>query len=1352
MKLPACVLPRVVLVGWVLAGAAGLAQEPPADPFPLPPERARLVPDPLRPWVGWAAWDEKDIACPTQYDDGKARVAFWPSRLALEVDEASGRFALGVEAFRETWVPLPGGGDVWPVEVVAGGGAVPVVEHQGRPAVRLPAGRHELRGAYRWHAVPQRIPMPGEIGILSLALNGRPVEAPVWDAQGFLWLKRDAATEETDKDFLAVKLHSCIADGIPMWLRNELELIVAGKSREETIGVVLPAGWKLSVLESPIPVAVDGSGSLKAQVRAGKWVVKLDAFRLDHPAEVAYAAGGKPAVGDQLVAFQARPDFRLVEVSGIPSIDVSQTPFPDKWRNLPVYRWETGVPFRLEERMRGMGLQKPEGLAIARELWLDEDGRGLTFQDRITGKMQQVWRLDAAEGQELGSVRAAGEGQLITRNPGNGALGVEIRGRNLALEATGRMPRDGALSATGWRSDADGLQVELNLPPGWRLLALFGADWVAGDWLTAWTLLDLFLLLIFTLAIFRLWGFPAAVLAFVAFGLAYHEPGAPRYTLLVLLVPLALLRVVPAGWGRRLLVAFKWLNVLALVLVLAPFLGRQIQQALYPQLERVGHGRWAGMAVGKMAAEADAWSRSSYALPSSAPRQEQAAKIVIKENLAYDTKARIQTGPGVPAWSWRKVSFGWNGPVQASQSVRPILIPQGVERGLTVLRVLLLVALVAVLLNRKRMGAAVFQRAGKAAALVVAAICYFGGPDVSAQVPDKELLETLRARLTEPSDAYPTAADIPSVSLTLRDRKLAIEAEIHAAIRTAVPLPGRLPAWSPVAVLVDGQPEAALRRDDGYLWVVLPPGVHRVRVEGMLINLTEWEWTFRLKPRRVAIDAPGWTISGVRPDGTPEGQVFFALKQKSAEAEASYDRPDLQTALQVERRLEVGLVWQVSTTVRRLSPGGKAVSLRVPLLPGENVVTSNMVVREGMIEVRLGANAQSFAWQSELTQSPRVQLATKPGDGWVERWQLVASPVWNVGISGLAPVFEAGSEELTPVWQPWPGESVALEVSRPEAVAGATVTVGKVTHEITLGKRQRASTLGLALRCSLGEDFLVELPADAETASLTSNGKAIPVRKDGHKVIVPLAPGEQQVELAWKSNTPLGFAARAEAVRLPVESANIETEVGVPDNRWVLWAGGPLRGPAVRFWGILVCSLLAAWVLGRASHSPLRTLEWMLLAIGLTQIPLRMALVVVAWFFFLAWRGRDSFLGLRGWLHNLLQVVLIVLTAVVVGTFIAIVAEGLLGSPEMFIIGNGSTRTALRWFEARSDGTLPQPFFLSVSIWWYRLLMLVWALWLAASLIRWLRWAWQQFSAGSCFRAMWKPKAAPPPLPAGDKA
>ena len=314
------------------------------------------------------------------------------------------------------------------------------------------------------------------------------------------------------------------------------------------------------------------------------------------------------------------------------------------------------------------------------------------------------------------------------------------------------------------------------------------------------------------------------------------------------------------------------------------------------------------------------------------------------------------------------------------------------------------------------------------------------------------MLETLRQRLLETSDAYPTAADIPLVSLTLNENRITIDAEIHAAIRTAVPLPGRLPAWAPVSVSVDGKPAAALRRDDGYLWVVLPEGVHRARVEGLLADVGEWEWTFQLKPHRVTIDAPGWNFSGVRPDGVPEQQVFFARKQKSTAGEASYDRQDFQTVAAIDRNLELGLVWQVRSRVTRLSPAGQAIALRIPLLSGENVLSSNTVAKEGFIEVRLGANDSEFAWESELPVVDRIKLSTNVDDSWVERWHLIASPVWNLAISGLAPTFELGNPELVPVWHPWPGEEVQLAVSRPQAVAGATVTVLAGTHEIALGK------------------------------------------------------------------------------------------------------------------------------------------------------------------------------------------------------------------------------------------------------------------------------------------------------------
>ena len=154
-------------------------------------------------------------------------------------------------------------------------------------------------------------------------------------------------------------------------------------------------------------------------MRTGKWTIRTSAFRLNHAREFGYEAGAKPAVPQELVAFRARPDFRLVEVSGVPSVDVTQTTFPAKWRDLPVYRWDNKSAFQLEERMRGMGLQKPEGLRITRELWLDENGHGLVFRDHISGRMQQIWRLDIAKNQDLGSVRSDGQGQLITLNPQN---------------------------------------------------------------------------------------------------------------------------------------------------------------------------------------------------------------------------------------------------------------------------------------------------------------------------------------------------------------------------------------------------------------------------------------------------------------------------------------------------------------------------------------------------------------------------------------------------------------------------------------------------------------------------------------------------------------------------------------------------------------------------------------------------------------------------------------------------------------------------------------------------------------------------------------------------------------------
>lgn len=1274
----------------------------------------RQLPPPLKDWEDWATWDAIHRDCPTPFNDAGKHICFWPGTLSLSAGPKSAAWELDVTVFSETWIPLPGGGDAWPVEVRVDGSPAAVVEHDKRPSVQLGKGRHKITGAFQWDEMPQLVRVPREVGLLSLSLDGKSVDIPNWDDSGNLWLKR-VRVEATDKDTVTAQVWSVIEDGIPLWLRTEIELSVSGKSREEVLGNVVPEGWSISSVDAPVPVAVDEQGLMKAQVRAGKWTIHVDAFRTTDAKEIRFAESGHPVTAIELVGFRAAPEFRSAEIEGLQAVDVSQTTYPQKWRNLPVYQWPTDEAFRLVEKMRGMGLQKPEGLKISRVFWLDEDGKGLTFRDQINGSMQQIWRLDVAEGQELGAAKIDGQAQLITTDPANGARGVEIRARNLNMQAIGRSNQVNQIAATGWRRPADGLSVTMNLPPGWRLFALFGADRVYGDWLTAWTLLDLFLLLIFSLAVFRLWGWKAGIVAFLAFGLGYHEPGAPRLTWLFLLLPLALLRVVPEGGARKWVQASRYLAIALLLLCLVPFVAKQVQGVLYPQLEQQGlsygskplFGRRpiiAGMQQQAPVGAANLPAAEATPVPVTEAQQDsfswqgrKGGRAQLESNLFYESKARIQTGPAEPEWRWNTVGCSWNGPVSADEKIHPVFISLAVHRVLTVLRVALLLWLGSILLRARRRAPIIKNGGAPAAAAAVLFLALLPPTRSFAQLPDQQTIDTLRKRLLEPSDAYPNAAEIPSVDLRVTDGRIVMTAEIHAAVEVAVPLPGRLPSWSPLTVKVDDVAGSVLRRDDGWLWVVLPEGVHRVTVEGLLPAATEWEWTFLLKPRHVSIEAPGWTVTGLRPNGIPENQVFFARQRKATEGEAEYDRKDFNAIVAVERHIEVGLVWQMHNVVSRLSPPGKAVSLRVPLLAGEKVITSNVVVEGGFVEVRLGANEKEFAWESELPVGEEIALTAEKTDRWVERWYLVASPVWNATLSGLAPVFETSEQNLVPVWHPWPGESVTLSFSKPEAVSGDTITVRRATHTVSLGARQRVSQLALNVEASLGDDFLLELDPDAEITSLKQDDRSIPVRRDGAKVVVPVHPGSQMLYAEWRTGEPLKTLSTAGRVRLPVEAANINTTLSVPESRWVLWATGPLRGPAVRFWTILAVSVLAAWVLGGLRLSPLRRFEWVLLALGLTQIHVAAALLVVGWFFLLAWRGKSAG-DMRPWKFDLLQIFLASLTLVALIILVAAVKEGLLGSPEMFIRGNGSTRTSLQWFQPRSGNELPTPQVVSVSV------------------------------------------------------
>jgi hypothetical protein len=1314
------------------------------------------LPPALERWQEWVLHGVADVGCPSPYDDAKTRLPLWPATLSLAVDGQGGSFELVVRAFAPAWLPLPGDADTWPEQVELDEEKVPVVARDGLPSVRLAAGSHRVRGRFSWQGPPERIAIPSSIGILALVRDGQEVQLPDRDSKGVLWLRR-ARTLEAEQDQISAQVYRVLEDGLPLWLRTEVELTISGRSREEDLGCILPTGWLLSYVEGPIPVAVDAEGRLKAQVRAGTWRIRVDAFRTTDTRELASGEGRTPTVANELVALRARPEFRSTEFEGAVPVDVNLTTFPEAWRSLPVFRWETSAPLRWIVKDTGGGLRQPDQFEFSRHLWLDDDGRGITSEDRITGRCREISRLDAAAGHQLEVVRVDGERQLITRNPANGAAGIEVRAARPKVEAIGRTERTATLSATGWQSDADRLNVTFALPPGWRMLALFGADRVDGDWLTAWTLLDVFLLLVFTVGVFRMRGLVAAAVAFLAFGLAYHEAGSPRLTWLFLLAPVALLQATRSPRARWWLGAWRLLAAGFLLLHLVPFIAAELQESLYPQLEpggihyrprglesflgfdRIQSRRQSGADMSFLPESSVTDARVSDALDKGLAHQGQLVVNglqLTRDNMLFAPGTRTQTGIAKPAWNGNQVVCRWDGPVSGEQTLRPVLLPAWLHRMLAVVRVGLLVLLLRELLRP----AAGSPRPPEPPAVPVAALLvglglWAGAPAAMAQdFPPPELLEELRGRLLEPAPAFPDAAEIPQATLEIDADRLRLQAEVHVAAAAAVPVPGRLPTWSPLTVTVDGQPATACRREDGYLWVWLPTGVHQLAVEGLLPQASEWVWTSQLMPRRITVNAPEWNVRGLRRDGRPEGPLFFTRRETAAAGTAAYDQRNYRGVVEVDRVLELGLLWKVHTTVRRLSEPGLAITLQVPLLTGERVLMGRGDGPQGSIEVTLPAGGTEFAWEGEIPIAPVIRLESQAGPEWVERWSVVPSPVWNLGSEGLAAIYEAERDALVPVWHPWPGESVTLALERPEAVAGRTLTIQSAVRRLELGSRRRKSFLTLEIESALGGDFSVGLPAEATVNAARIDGRVLPIRREQGQVLVGLQPGRQKLELEWSTDRPLLARAAFEPVGLPIEAANLTSEMTVPQSRWILWAHGPLRGPAVRFWAVLAVAVVLGVGLGRLAGSPLATHEWVLLLIGLTQVSVFAGAAVVGWLFLLARRGRQDPQAGHWLAFDLGQLVLIGFTVASLVTLFVVVSRGLLGHPEMFITGNGSAGNRLVWFAPAAGRELDRPWVFTVSIWFYRLLMLLWGLWLANAITRWLVMGWRQFTSGGAWR------------------
>ncbi|MCW8935349.1 MAG: hypothetical protein OQK98_11550 [Gammaproteobacteria bacterium] len=1344
------------------------------------------IPDDLKQWVPWVIKDQPTITCPITYNQN-LNVCAYPGSLSIKMIKNSARFSQSWDVMAQSWVSLPGDNKNWPQNVKVNQKTYPVINHQGMPSIQLEKGVYTISGELSWIQAPKSITIPRETGLVELQVDNKKINMPDF-RQGKLWLKTVTAAVHKN-NHLDVQVFRKITDKIPLQLTTQIKLDVSGQQREVILTGALLENFEPMSINSRLPSQLDKQGRLKIQIRPGQWTIDINSYNAHSLTSIVLPKFKSPSNStpesspkstqrstwpeNEIWVLDAQPHLRLIKVIDKNSIDPNQTRLPAAWKSLPAFAMKSGEVLSFDVIKRGNPEPEPDQLTLTKKIWLDFDGNGFTVNDKIAGKLSSTWRLNVSDEFTLGQVTLNGKPQFITQDD-NKHQGVEVRHGNLDLSADSRIENaTRTFKAAGWDMDFNKVSATLYLPAGWQLLSLTGATTHA--WIDRWTLLDLFMVLITAIVIYKIWGLPWGLLSLVTLVLVWHESMSPQYIWINLAVAVVLIRSLPAGKFLAFVQGYRLLTTVALVLILLSFLVTQARTALYPQLE-FGN-RLASQVTSRMETQQAYTQNDQTVSPQSmaqAPRKMvgrayeelslssymesdalEDRSLVNKKIMSIDPDAMIQTGPGLPSWKLHQYRLYWDGPVRSDQTLSMTLLSPTMHSLLNILRIMLVLLLAWRLLDIKSfkppyisggsISKGIKNSAVSATAPALVGLILFGGVlsgspfNVQAAFPDKTLLDELKKEITKPAECLPQCASIENMTIDLSADQLNISLKVHAQQSVLMPLPVPIKQWSPSRLMVNGKTASALiRRNDDTLWLQTEKGTHSVKITGRVDYLNQLQFVFPLKPHHITTQIKNWTVEGLDKETSKITALSFLriVGEGKTLNITELQQTEIAVYAEVSRSIELGLDWHVSTVVKGLSGSAYPLILSVPLIEGESVITDNIKVKDNQAIVTLSNRNQKIRFTSKLASKNSIKLLASEQKQFIEKWSLVSSPIWHIQYDGIPVIYhQRQGGNWQPEWQPWPGETVTINVSRPQGIKGKTVTIDSSTLTLEPGEQITAAKLNFNLRSSLGGQHTIQLPENIKLQSVSINNQNMPIRETEQGLTLPISPGNQKIEISWREARGISSIFSSSLIDLGSESVNNVISIKPGSNRWVLFASGPTMGPAVLFWGMFIVIVIIAAGLGQVKATPLNTLQWILLGIGLSASQPWAVVIIAGCIFALRYRGTFNTQNLSRLKFNAYQVLLVLLIFLSISSLLAAIEQGLLGSPDMQITGNGSSTYELNWYTDRIDSILPGASMFSVPVYIYQLMMLAWSIWLAFALIKWAQWGWGNFSKQEYWRS-----------------
>lgn len=772
------------------------------------------------------------------------------------------------------------------------------------------------------------------------------------------------------------------------------------------------------------------------------------------------------------------------------------------------------------------------------------------------------------------------------------------------------------------------------------------------------------------------------------------------------------------------------------------------------------------------------YDNQGYSRAAKPMAQKKLYKKEVKRKYLYDSKNIVQTGYGTQNWHGTKINLSWNGPVSANQKIGVYLISPAQNLIIAIARLVLLALLLLVLIDnkllelvKKRLKSSLSASSKGAAVAIFALVVTIMMPseslaykksstqaslkeggnlninDSNISIPSDDLLKQMRkyiiSEIDKNPECLPNCAQISRARLDIQDLQFILRLEYHVKTDVAVPLPDASNKWKiKRAKIVANENDLKLYKENGTLWAYMTKGINQLIITGILLDSDNINIDFPLEPHMLEQNIAGWKLFGVDKNGKISKSIKLSrIRSENIIEEKKKNKFTNKIAIsplvKIERNMSLDKNWTVETVVTRLSSNQDSIDIAVPLLPTESVISSSMKIDKNKILVSIEQNSHTVSWSSILdNKKTKLNLTAAKNEPWVEVWNLDISSLWHVNFSGTPQIYVDNISDSTKKWQPWPGETLSMNIIAPQAVLGATKTIKNVSLNLDVGQSITESNLEFKLLSSIGETHNIKLPADANLVSVTNNSKSQPSELKGQNLSINITPGEQVIKVKWTQNNSSKLRFESPEIDLGLPAVNIETKIKLPKNRWVLFVKNELVGPAILIWGVLPVILLISLIIGFGVKTPLTFISCFVLLLGLSQTDIALNFIIIGWFVAMSVRydqklnNTNKPSNKRALLFNLQQFILACWTIIAIFGLFSAISQGLLGSPDMKISGNGSSSYNLIWYDDFSGNIMPKYWIISFNVIFYRVLMLFWALWLAAKSLNWIKWAWQCYSKG----------------------